>query len=125
MVAALHISVEALANLIPGVDVAADVAMAAKIAQTAFEYRQLAIDAAAAFDFVKKGPHSLEDLQVSSGDYEEFSNYGQFIKGELSLTRWSNDSAVRAMAINTITSSRKAARTQTTFRHSSCRTPTT
>ena len=84
MVAALHISVEALANLIPGVDVAADVAMAAKIAQTAFEYRQLAIDAAAAFDFVKKGPHSLEDLQVSSGDYEEFSSYGQFVKGELS-----------------------------------------
>jgi hypothetical protein len=85
MVAALHIGVEAVANLIPGVDIAADVAMAAKIAQTAFEYRQLAIDAAAAFDFVKKGPHSLEDLQVSSGDYEEFSNYGQFVKGELSL----------------------------------------
>ena len=84
MVAALHIGVEALANLIPGVDVAADVAMAAKIAQTVFEYRQLAIDAAAAFDFVKKGPHSLEDLQVSSGDYEEFSSSDQFAKGELS-----------------------------------------
>jgi hypothetical protein len=84
MVAALHIGVDALANLIPGVDVAADVAMAAKIAQTAFEYRQLAIDAAAAFDFVKKAPHSLEDLQVSSSNYEEFSNYGQFVKGQLS-----------------------------------------
>jgi hypothetical protein len=84
VVAALHIGVEALANLIPGVDIAADVAMAAKIAQTTFEYGQLAIDAAAAFDFVEKGPHSLEDLQVSSSDYEEFSNYGQFLKGEQS-----------------------------------------
>jgi hypothetical protein len=85
MVAALHIGIEAMANLIPGVDVAADVAMVAEIVRTASEYKQLAIDAAAAFDFVKKGPHSLEDLQVSSSDYEEFSNYGQFVKGELSL----------------------------------------
>jgi len=85
LVAALHIGVEALANLIPGVDVAADVALVATIARTASEYRTLAIDAAAAFDFVKKGPHSLEDLQVSSSDYEEFSNYGQFVKGKLNL----------------------------------------
>jgi hypothetical protein len=85
LVAALHIGVEALANLIPGVDVAADVALVAEIARTFSEYGKLAIDAAAAFDFVKKGPHSLEDLQVSSSDYEEFSNYGQFVKGELSL----------------------------------------
>jgi hypothetical protein len=85
MVAALHIGVEALANLIPGVDVAADVALVAEIARTFSEYRKLAIDAAAAFDFVKKGPHSLDNLQVSSSDYEEFSNYGQFVKGELSL----------------------------------------
>jgi hypothetical protein len=85
MVAALHIGVEAVANLIPGVDVVADVAMVAEIARTAFEYRQLAIDAAAAFDFVKEGPHSLEDLQISSSNYEAFSSYGQFVKGELSL----------------------------------------
>ena len=84
MVAALHIGVEALANLIPGVDVAADVALAAEIARTFSEYRKLSIDAVAAFDFVKKAPHSLEDLQVSSSNYEEFSNYGQFLKGQLS-----------------------------------------
>jgi hypothetical protein len=84
LVAALHIGVEALANLIPGVDVAADVALVAEITRTFSEYRKLAIDAAAAFDFVKKGPHSLEELQVSSSDYEEFSNYDQFAKGELS-----------------------------------------
>lgn len=84
MVATLHIGVEALANLIPGVDVAADVALVTEIARTFSEYRKLAIDAAAAFDFVKKGPHSLEDLQVSSSDYEEFSSSDQFVKGELS-----------------------------------------
>jgi hypothetical protein len=85
LVAALHIGVEALANLIPGVDVAADVVLVAEIARTFSEYGKLAIDAAAAFDFVKNGPHSLEDLRVSSSDYEEFSNYGQFVKGQLSL----------------------------------------
>jgi hypothetical protein len=84
MIAALHIGVEALANLIPGVDVAADVAMVVDIAQTASEYRQLAIDAAAAFDFVKKGPRSLQDLQVSASGYEEFSSSDQFAKGEIS-----------------------------------------
>jgi hypothetical protein len=53
LVAALHIGVEALANLIPGLDVAADVAMVADIARTLSEYRKLAIDAIAALDFVK------------------------------------------------------------------------
>jgi hypothetical protein len=83
LVAALHIGLEALANLIPGIDVPADVAMVVDIAQTLSEYKKLAIDATAALDFVKDGPHSLEDLQVSSNDYEEFSSYNQFVKGEL------------------------------------------
>jgi hypothetical protein len=85
LIAALHIGLEGLANVIPGVDVAADVAMAATIAQTVSEYRQLAIDAAVAFDFAKTGPHSLEDLQVSSSGFEQFSSYDQFLKRELSL----------------------------------------
>jgi hypothetical protein len=84
LVAALHIGVEAMANLIPGVDVAADVVMVADIARTASEYRKLAIDATAALDFVKDEPHSLEDLQISSNNYEEFSTYDLFVKSELS-----------------------------------------
>jgi hypothetical protein len=83
LVAALEIGVEGLGNLIPGVDVAADVALVAAVARTASEYRQLAVDAAVALDFVKRGPHSLEDLTVSS-NYQEFSNYGAFVKGESS-----------------------------------------
>jgi hypothetical protein len=83
LVAALHIGVEGLANLFPGVDIAADVAMAADIARTSAEFTRLAVDATAAFDFVKDGPRNLEDLQVSSNDYEEFSTYDQFYKGEL------------------------------------------
>jgi hypothetical protein len=84
LTAGLHIGVEALANLIPGVDVAADVATVSEIARTMLEYRDLAIDAAAAFAFVQNAPYSLEDLQVSS-DYEEFLSYKEFVKGELKL----------------------------------------
>jgi len=84
LTAGLHVGVEALASLIPGVDVAVDVAMVTEIARTISEYRKLAIDAAAALDFVQNAPYSLEDLQVS-GDYNEFSSYDEFVKGELKL----------------------------------------
>jgi hypothetical protein len=80
--AILRIGAEAAANLIPGVDVVADVAMMADIAQTISEYRKLALDADAAIEFVRSGPHSLEELQVS-GDYEEFSSYRDFVKDAL------------------------------------------
>jgi|SRR5579862_6474195 len=85
LLAALRVGLEGLANLIPGVDVATDVLMAADIARTVAEFRKLAIDAAAAFDFVKDGPHTLEDLQVSSDSYEQFSSYDEFYKAEFSL----------------------------------------
>ncbi|MGC2122178.1 MAG: hypothetical protein WA652_04935 [Xanthobacteraceae bacterium] len=80
LLAGLRFGLEGLANLIPGVDVAADVLMAADIARTVVEFRKLAIDGAAALDFVKEGPHSLEDLQVASNGYEEFSSYDAFYK---------------------------------------------
>jgi hypothetical protein len=82
LLAGLRFGLEALGNLIPGVDVAADVMMVADIARTVVEFRKLAIDAAAALDFVNDGPHDLEDIQDSSS-YEEFSSYDQFYKGEL------------------------------------------
>ncbi len=75
---------EALANLIPGVDVAADVAMLADVAGTVSEYSRLTIDATAALNFIKDGPQSFEDLQVSSSDYEQFSTYDEFVKVGLS-----------------------------------------
>lgn len=82
LLAGLRVGLEGLANLIPGVDVAADVLMAADIARTVVEFRKLAVDAAAALDFVKHGPHTLEDLQVSTDGYEDFSSYDAFYKGE-------------------------------------------
>jgi hypothetical protein len=85
LLAGLRVGLEALANLLPGVDVAADVLMVADLARTVAEFRKLAIDAAAALDFVKDGPHSLGELQVSSNGYEEFSSYDEFYKGELSV----------------------------------------
>jgi hypothetical protein len=85
LLAGLRVGLEALGNLIPVVDVAADVLMAADIAGTVVEFRKLAIDGAAALDFVKEGPHTLEDLQVASNGYEEFSSYDEFYKAELGL----------------------------------------
>jgi hypothetical protein len=49
------------------------------MANTIAELKKLKIDADAAIEFVKHGPYSLEELQVSS-NYEEFSSYGDFIK---------------------------------------------
>jgi hypothetical protein len=85
LLADLRVGLEGLANLIPGVDVAADVLMAADIARTVVEFRKLAVEAGVALDFVKDGPHTLEDLLVSSDGYEDFSSYDAFYKGEPSL----------------------------------------
>ena len=85
LLAVLRVGLEGLANLIPGVDVAADVLMAADIARTVVEFRKLAIDAAAALDFVKNGSHALDELQVASNGYEEFSSFDAFYKVTLGL----------------------------------------
>jgi hypothetical protein len=78
----LRLGAEAAANLVPILDVAADAAVALDIANTISEFWKLAVDAAAAFDFASKGSHSLEELQVSSNGYQEFSSYGDFVKGD-------------------------------------------
>jgi hypothetical protein len=124
LVRGLRIGIEGLLNLIPGVDLAADVAMAADIALTVVEFRKLAIDAAAALDFVKDGPHSLEDLQVSSNGYEQFSSYEAFYKVELSRELLAKRFGPAGDGQHIITSSRKAAPTPTTSRLSSYTTPT-
>ena len=64
-------------------DVAADAALVLDIADTVSQFWKLATDVTAALDFAKQGPHSFEDLQVSPSDYEEFSSYRDFIKGDL------------------------------------------
>ena len=81
--AILRIGAEVAANVVPILDVVADAALALDVARTVSAYRKLATDAAAAFDFVNKGPHTLEEMQVS-GSYEEFSGYGDFIKTDCS-----------------------------------------
>ena len=79
----LRFSAEAAANLVPILDVAADAALVLDIADTVSQFWKLATDVTAALDFAKQGPHSFEDLQVSSSNYEEFSSYRDFIKGDL------------------------------------------
>ncbi|MGN6749907.1 MAG: hypothetical protein ACTHJS_15065 [Xanthobacteraceae bacterium] len=48
--------------------------------RTVVEFRQLKIDLEAAFQFIKDGPRTLEQLQVSSSGNEEFSSYDEFKK---------------------------------------------
>jgi hypothetical protein len=86
LVAALHVGIEALANLIPGVDVAAEAMLLTTLAQTIATYRQLAIETTAALDFVKQAPYSLEDLQISS-TYQEFDSYSEFLKRRLAIAK--------------------------------------
>jgi hypothetical protein len=53
---------------------------ASAAANTISDFQKLKIDADAAIDFVKSDPYNLEDLQVSSEGYEEFSSYANLSK---------------------------------------------
>lgn len=56
--------------------------MLVDLANTISEFKSLKVDAEAAINFVKRGPHSFEELQVpSAGGYDEFSSYYEFYKG--------------------------------------------
>jgi hypothetical protein len=77
--AVLRLAAELLVDAVPGIGFAADAATLIDMANTIAELKKLKIDADAAIEFVKHGPYSLEELQVSS-NYEEFSSYGDFIK---------------------------------------------
>jgi hypothetical protein len=73
----LRLAAELLVDAVPGIGFAADAATLIDMANTIAELRKLKIDADAAIEFVKHGPYSLEELQVSS-NYEEFSSYGDY-----------------------------------------------
>jgi hypothetical protein len=66
----------------PGVIVplAGEVTAMVEVIRTISELKQLAIDADAVLKFAKKGAHTLQELEVSSNTYEEFSTYDQFTK---------------------------------------------
>jgi hypothetical protein len=49
------------------------------------DIRKLADEINVALDFLKKGPHTLQELQVPSHDYQQFSSYDQFIKVQFPL----------------------------------------
>jgi hypothetical protein len=72
---------KALADFIPVLgQIIAAFLEAAEVVGTIDDLRKLADEIKVALDFLKKGPHSLQELQVSSPDYQQFSNYDQFIK---------------------------------------------
>lgn len=83
-IALLRMSGEVAANIIPIIDVLADVMLANDIVTLALEWQRLKIEQQAVSDFVKKAPYTLEELQVRSPlGYEEFSRYDLFIKTTL------------------------------------------
>lgn len=82
--AALRLAGELALDAVPVVGIASDIATLVDMANTIAEFKKLKIDADTAIEFVKHGLYSLEELQVS-GDYEEFSSYGDFIKDALCL----------------------------------------
>jgi hypothetical protein len=77
--AVLRLAAELLLDAVPGIGFAADAATLIDMANTIAKLKKLKIDADAAIEFVKHGPYSLDELQVSS-NYEEFSSYGDFLK---------------------------------------------
>jgi hypothetical protein len=119
----LRLAAELLVDAVPGIGFAADAATLIDMANTIAELRKLKIDADAAIEFVKHGPYSLEELQVSS-NYEEFSSYGDFIKDAAYIALLVKRFGGAAAAISIITSSRKAARTKIKSRRRGCKTPT-
>lgn len=70
---------EAAANAVPGLNIAADVALVADIAQMAADFEELRREAEAALDFIKKGPYELRDLRVDAQE-RSFSSYAEFKK---------------------------------------------
>jgi len=64
--ALLRMTGEALLNVVPGVDVAGDVAMFAELLRIAAIDHQLTIDTKAVIEFFKSQPHTLEELSAAA-----------------------------------------------------------
>jgi hypothetical protein len=78
-VTALRGMVEAVANLVPILDVAADAALIADIVRAGVEIHELQAERQAVLDFIKNGPYTLDQLRVSQND-ESFGSYDAFLK---------------------------------------------
>jgi hypothetical protein len=80
-IAALRMSAEAAANIVPLLDAIADAMLAVDAVNLAMEWEKLKIERQAAFDFIKKAPYTLDELRVRSPfGYEEFFSYDMFTK---------------------------------------------
>lgn len=75
-------AVEAGSNVVPGLDVIGDAAMAADLVELTEDFEELAIETRVAQAFAEKGPWDLEDLLVSSED-ETFPSFDAFKKSDL------------------------------------------
>jgi hypothetical protein len=78
----LRLTGEAASNAIPGLNVAADIALITDLAVMASEFATLKRDTDAAIEFIKKAPYRLEDLRVDPQD-RSFGSYPAFKKIDL------------------------------------------
>jgi hypothetical protein len=79
--ALMRMSGEVAANIIPIIDILADVMLANDTIRLVREWQKLKVEQQAVSDFLKKAPYTFEELQVSSPlGYEEFSSYNLFTK---------------------------------------------
>jgi hypothetical protein len=80
----LRVVGEAVAEIVPGLDVAATAAIIADIAVTSVELARLKHDAEVANEWASAGPRSIEQLRVEPQQGKtEFPNTDEFKKGEL------------------------------------------
>jgi hypothetical protein len=73
-VTAAKIAVEAALNVVPVVGEGADLKILYDLAEACAEFGQLRIDINAAIDFIKTGPHSLDELRVSQ-ENQSFTSF--------------------------------------------------
>jgi hypothetical protein len=78
-VTALRGMVEAVANLVPILDIVADAMLIADIVRAGAEIREIQAEKQAVLNFIKDGPYTLDQLRVSTND-ESFSSYDAFRK---------------------------------------------
>ncbi|HTO79078.1 MAG TPA: hypothetical protein VMJ31_04805 [Methylocystis sp.] len=93
---------EAATNAVPGLNVAADIAVAAEIAAMAADFAKLKIEADAALEFIAKGPYS-------STNCSSILRIGPSLPLMRSRRRsWASSTGRRGLVINIITSSSRS-----------------
>jgi len=75
-----RLTLEALSNVIPGVDVIGDAMAVRDAMQTAAEVAELTTETKAALDFIGRGQQTVDALKMKGAPHEVFESFGAFKK---------------------------------------------